>query len=72
MNTTQFTPREIEIAREYLSPAAVCLMEHGFNPAACAEDLAGTQWTIGNAFRQGYIEGSDTAAHTLLDKLEAA
>ena len=67
---TEFTPREIEVAREHLSPAAICLMEHGFNPAVCAEELAGTAWTIGNAFQQGYIEPSDAAAHTLLDKLE--
>lgn len=68
-----FTPEEIKIAQEQgLSAEAICLMENGFVPSAsCAEEIAASGWIIGNAFRQGYIDESNTAAHSLLDKLEA-
>lgn len=65
-----FSPEEIEVARDHLSDAAICLIEHGFNPTDCAEEIEGSAWVMGNAFRQGYVQQDNAAAHRLLDKLE--
>ena len=67
---TTCTTEEIEIAKKAdVDPAAICLMENGFNPCRI-DDIASSDWVIGNAFRQGYVEENDSAAHSLLDKLE--
>lgn len=72
MKKATFTNQEIEIAkREGADDAAICLMENGFNPSFC-EGITSTEWIIGNAFRQGYVEESDPAANSLLDKLEGS
>jgi hypothetical protein len=68
--TTKFTTEEIQIAKDHLSEAAICLMEHGFNPMTEAEEIEKAAWQISNAFLLGYIEQDDEEAQMLLVKLE--
>jgi hypothetical protein len=65
----EFTTEEIEQAKAaFVSDAAICLMENGFNPAWC--EVGDVLWAVGNGFAQGDIPENSAAGHSLLDKLE--